>query len=86
MGTQKNRLSETILFEYPQHRDCINNKIEIVGKRAEYPSLSGPLVLATAVIYRMMLMIFIIFTYIAEVWTWGSKQTCINPSNDFHIS
>ena len=31
-------------FEYPQHGVCFNNKREIVGQRAEYPSLSGPLV------------------------------------------
>ena len=30
-------------FEYPQHRVCFNNEREIAGKRAEYPSLSGPL-------------------------------------------
>ena len=30
-------------FEYLHHRVCFNNKREIEGKRAEYPSLSGPL-------------------------------------------
>ena len=30
-------------FEYPQHRVHLNNKREIAGNRAEYPSLSGPL-------------------------------------------
>ena len=30
---KKNRLSETILFEYPQHRIWLSNKRNIVGKR-----------------------------------------------------
>ena len=43
MGTQKNRLSETIRLSTYNIGFAFKNKREIVGKRAEYPSLSGPL-------------------------------------------